>query len=199
MVAEELESKNSTLTPIILNCIRFTSAHGLRCAVRTLPGSINTVLNTLEAELTATRKAIHNHIDNDPDLKDRSKLPDSIPGIGTATIAHLLIALSSHHGYTSAKQAVAHAGLAPAIRESGQWTGKTRIAKNGDATLRKALYMPALVAWKHNPVIRAFCERLKANGKNGKAIACAAMRKLIHLSFAILKSGEPFDPNYSLA
>jgi transposase len=85
-----------------------------------------------------------------------------------------LVALSPHHGYTHAKQAVAHAGLAPAIRESGQWTGKTRLAKNGDPRLRKALYMPALVA-------------------------CAAMRKLIHLAFAILKSGKPFDPNFSLA
>ena len=171
----------------------------LDTADTTIIDSINTVLNTLEAELKATRKAIHDHIDNDPDLKRRSGLLDSIPGIGSATIAHLLVALSPHHGYTSAKQAVAHAGLAPAIRESGQWTGKTRIAKNGDAALRKALYMPALVAWQHNPVIRAFCERLKGNGKNGKAIACAAMRKLIHLAFAILKSGELFDPNYSLA
>jgi transposase len=144
-------------------------------------------------------------------------LLDSIPGIGPATIAHLLVALSLHYGYTSAKQVVAHAGFAPAIRESGNWKGKTRIAKNGDARLRKALYMPALVAWRHNPVIRVFCERLKANGKNGKAIVCnlkvtcalqginaaipsgAQVRKLIHLSFAILKSGEPFDPIFSLA
>ncbi|TAL45893.1 MAG: hypothetical protein EPN89_11525 [Methylovulum sp.] len=56
--------------------------------------------------------------------------------------------------------------------------------------------MPALVAWRHNPVIRAFCERLKANGKNGKAVACAAMRKLVHIDFAILKNNKPFDPLY---
>ena len=74
----------------------------------------------------------------------------------------------------------------------------TRLAKSGDPALRKALYMPALAAWRHNPLIRAFCLRLKANGKNGKAIACAAMRKLIHLSFAILKSGEPFDPLFAV-
>jgi len=58
--------------------------------------------------------------------------------------------------------------------------------------------MPALGAWKHNPPIRAFCERLKANGKHGKAIVCTALRKLIHLAFAILKSGQPFDPNYAV-
>jgi hypothetical protein len=46
--------------------------------------------------------------------------------------------------------------------------------------------------------LRAFCERLRANGKNGNAVVCAAMRKLIHLAFAILKSGQPFNPNYAV-
>ena len=169
----------------------------LETAAPTIIGSINAVLKTLEAELEATRKAIHDHIDNDPDLKHRSGLLDSIPGIASASIPHLLAALSGHHGHTSAKQVVAFAGLAPAVRQSGQWSGKTHIAKNGDPTLRKALYMPALVAWRYNPPIREFCQRLKTNGKNGKAIVCAAMRKLIHIAFAILKSGQPFDPNYA--
>ncbi len=160
--------------------------------------SINTVLATLDAELKATREAIHDHIDNDPDLKQRARLLESIPGIGDATIAHLLITLSEHHNFNNAKQVVAFAGLAPAPRESGQWRGNTHIAKNGDSALRKALYMPALVAWRHNPLIRIFCERLKANGKNGKAIACAAMRKLIHIAFGVIKSGKPFDPNYAV-
>lgn len=161
--------------------------------------SITTVLATLEAELATTRQTINDHISNDPDLKQRHDLLITIPGIATATIAHLLIALSAHHGFLCAKQVVAFAGLAPAVRQSGQWSGKTHIAKSGDAALRKALYMPAMVACRYNPAIRAFCTRLKANGKNGKAIVCAAMRKLIHLSFAILKSGQPFDPNFSLA
>lgn len=155
--------------------------------------SINSVLATLEDELKTTRKAIHDHIDNDPDLKQHHDLLITIPSIADASIPHLLTALSDHHGFTSAKQVVAFAGLAPAVRQSGQWSGKTHIAKNGDPTLRKALYMPALVAWRHNPPIRTFCERLKDNRKNGKAIVCAAMRKLIHLAFAILKSGQPFD------
>lgn len=171
----------------------------LETADATIVPSIQAVLTTLNAELKATRQSIQDHIDNDPDLQQRRDLLETIPGIGPATIAYLLVALSPHHGYTHAKQVVAHAGLAPAIRESGQWTGKTRLAKNGDPRLRKALYMPALVAWRYNPAIRTYCERLKANGKNGKLIACAAMRKLIHLAFAILKSGKPFDPNFLLA
>ena len=160
--------------------------------------SITNVLNTLETELKLTRKAIKDHIDNNPDLKQRSDLLETIPGIGEACIAHLLLALSEHHGFTHAKQVVAFAGLAPVLRESGQWRGNTHISKTGDAALRKVLYMPALCAKRYNPVIQVFWNRLQANGKNGKAITCAAMRKLIHIAFGVIKSGKPFDPNYAI-
>lgn len=161
--------------------------------------SINTVLAILEAELEDMRKIIREHINNDPELKRRRDLLITIPGIGEASAAHLLNVLSEHHGFINAKQVVAFTGLAPSLRESGQWSGKTKLAKSGDTLLRKALYFPAISAWQHNPLIRIFCQRLKNNGKNGKAIVCAAMRKLIHMAFGILKSGKPFDPNFSLA
>jgi len=159
--------------------------------------SINTVLTTLETELVATRKAIQEHINKDPELKRRRDLLITIPGIGEASAAQLLVALSEHHGFSNAKQVVAFTGLAPSLRQSGKWS-KTKLAKSGDSLLRKALYFPALSAWQHNPLIREGCERLKANGKNGKAIVCAAMRKLVHLAFGILKSGLPFDPTIRL-
>ena len=161
--------------------------------------SIKTLIALLEKELAATRERIRNLIDNDPDLKRRRELLETIPGIAETAAAHLLVALSVHYGFTCAKQAVAFAGLNPALNESGQWKGKTRLSKTGDPLLRAKLYMPAVTAGHHNPVICAFRERLKARGKNGKAIACASMRKLIHIAFGILKSGKPFDPNYSLA
>ncbi|TAL31329.1 MAG: IS110 family transposase [Alphaproteobacteria bacterium] len=164
-----------------------------------ITASIQSVIELLERELADTRDKIRRHIDRHPDLKQRRDLLESIPGVGTATAAWLLTALSDHYGFANAKQAVAHAGLAPIIRQSGQWAGKTHIAKTGDPLVRKALYMPALSALMFNPAIRAFCQRLKANGKPGKAVVCAAMRKLIHIAFAILKSGKPFNPNHALA
>lgn len=170
----------------------------LDTADKSIVESITKSLAFLEAELKATRKTIKNHIKNNPELKQRSDLLNTIPGIGEASITHLLVVMSDHHHFTHAKQVVAFAGLAPKLRESGKWRGNTHIAKNGDPVLRKALYMPALSAWTHNSVIRVFCERLKVNGKNGKAIVCAAMRKLIHIAFGVLKSGKPFDPNYAV-
>jgi transposase len=133
--------------------------------------SITNVLNTLEIELKSTRKAIQDHIDNNPDLKQRSDLLETIPGIGEVCIAPLLLALSAHHGFTHAKQVAAFAGLAPVLRESGQWRGNTHISKTGDTAWRKVLYRPALCAKRYNPVIQILWDRLHSNGKNGKAIS----------------------------
>ena len=159
-------------------------------------GSIQAVLATLDKEIEAVREAIRRHIDGTPDLKQRAGLLETIPGVGEATAAWLLTLLAEHRGFDNPKQAVAFAGLAPRLRQSGQWAGQTRLAKTGDPMLRKALYMPMLSALTCNPLIRAFCQRLKANGKPGKSYVCAAMRKLIHIAFAILKSSTPFDPEY---
>jgi transposase len=168
-------------------------------AAPAVAGSIRAVLATLEQEIQAVREAIRRHVDNHPDLKRRAGLLQSIPGVGLATAAWLLTLLGEHRRFDSAKQAVAFAGLAPRLRQSGKWAGQTRLSKTGDPMLRKALYMPMLSALTFNPAIRAFCQRLKANGKSGKSYVCAAMRKLIHIAFAILKSGRPFDPAYQPA
>jgi hypothetical protein len=66
----------------------------------------------------------------------------------------------------------------------------------GAARLRKALYFPAIVATKHNPLIEAMSLRLRERGKCPMLIIGAAMRKLIHIAFGVLKSGKPFDPDY---
>jgi transposase len=164
-----------------------------------LEGPIQAVLERLEAELKAARLRIRRHLGDDPDLRGRADLLASIPGVAEATAAHLLAALSPHDGFKSAKQAAAHAGLDVRIRQSGKWAGQSRITKRGDPLLRKALYMPAVSAQRWNPAIRALRDRLGAGGKQGKAVVCAAMRKPVHIAFAILRSGKPFDPNYALA
>ena len=162
-------------------------------------GSIATVLITLDTEIADLRERIRQHIDQDPDLRQRRDLLDTIPGIGEATIGVLLAVLGDVARFDNARAVAAFAGLSPAERQSGRWKGHTRLSKTGEPLLRKALYMPALVAWRHNPLIRAFCERLKAQGKNGKLVVAAAMRKLLVLAYGVLKSGQPFDPNYRVA
>ena len=87
----------------------------------------------------------------------------------------------------------------PALRESGTLKGKVRLSKTGAAPLRAKLYMPALVAVRHNPVIRAFYERLRANGKAPRVALCAAMRKLLHLVWGVVHNGTRFDPRHAVA
>ncbi|MGY6217822.1 IS110 family transposase [Methylolobus aquaticus] len=152
----------------------------------------------LEQELTTLRATIRQKIDDDPEVRGRRDLLNTIPGLGEATIAHLLVLFIPHYGFHSAKQVVACVGLARNPYQSGNAI-HTRLSKVGDALLRKILFMLALVAWKYNPIVRAFCERLKANGKSGKAVACAAIRKRLHIAFGVIQSGKPFDPHYVLA
>jgi transposase len=161
--------------------------------------SITRLLALLDAEIEQTRAAIHDHLDQDPDLQQRRDLLDTIPGLGETTIAVLLACLGDIQRFDNAKAVAAFAGLSPAERQSGKYKGQTRLSKLGDALLRKALYFPAIVAGQHNPLLRAFCERLKAKGKPGKVIVCAAMRKLLTLAYGVLKSGCPFDPKWALA
>ena len=152
-----------------------------------------------QKEISRTVKAIKEHINNDPDLRQRKDLLVSIDGIGDKTAALLLGELGNPLEFDDAKAVVAFAGLNPKLHESGAFKGQTRISRIGSAFLRSGLYMPALVAMQHNCAIKALKERLKARGKSGKQIVCAAMRKLLHIVYGVLKSGRPFDPKLALA
>ncbi|MHB1266850.1 MAG: IS110 family RNA-guided transposase [Acidithiobacillus ferriphilus] len=161
--------------------------------------SVAAVLQFIQQQIEMVRLQIHIHIDQHPDLKSQKELLSSIPGIGGNTAATLLAFLSPLERFHTVKQVVAYAGLNPRIRQSGQWAGKSPIAKTGNVLLRKALYLPAVVAKRHNPVIAAFCDRLLARGKRPMQVVIAAMRRLLHLAFGVLKSGQPFNPNFGVA
>ena len=89
-------------------------------------------------------------------------------------------------------------GLSPRERRSGTSIhGRPRLCKTGNSRLRKALYMPAMVALRFNPTLRIFAERLLAAGKHKRLIIGAVMRKLLVLAYGILRSGVAFDANYA--
>ena len=102
--------------------------------------SIEAILVVINQQIDTVRRQIQEHIDDHPDLKSQKKLLLSIPGIGDNTSAALLAFISPFERFHSAKQLVAYAGLNPRIRQSGQWDGKSPIAKAGNILLRKALY-----------------------------------------------------------
>lgn len=154
----------------------------------------------LDAEVAKTQALIRSHIDSHPGLKGQRELLISIPGIGETTAAKFLGEIMDVKLYESARQLAAFAGLAPRLHESGSSVKKrAKLSKVGAPRLRKALYFPALVAIKHNPYIKELSVRLKKRGKCPMQIIGAAMRKLVHLAYGVLKSGKPFDPELKTA
>lgn len=160
--------------------------------------SIETVLGTIRAEIKTVEALIRDHIDRHPDLKAKSALLDSIPGIGKATIARILAFIGDVQRFDHAKALAAFVGLNPTVYQSGSSVrGKSHLSKKGNSVLRKTLYMPAIVARRYNPVIKEFADRLKKAGKPNMVIIGALMRKLLHIIYGVLKSGMPFDPSWS--
>lgn len=158
--------------------------------------SITTVLATLDAEIAAVQQQIRDHFQQHPGLHAQRDLLTSIPGIGNATAAVLLAELFDKP-YGSARQAAAFAGVVPRVAESGTLRTRGRLVKIGPGRLRKALYFPALAALRFNPTLRTLQIRMRAAGKPPMVIVGAAMRKLIHLAFGVLKSGRAYDPTYA--
>lgn len=162
--------------------------------------SLEQHLAFLGKEIEQTKQQIKDHIDQNPPLKERRDLLVSIPGVAEATAAALLAELGEVSLFARAGQVAAFAGLCPRLRQSGSSVrGRCCLCKVGSSRLRKALYFPAIAALRFNPLIKALGERLKERGKAKMAVVGAAMRKLLVLAYGVLKSGKPFDPNFSAA
>jgi len=160
--------------------------------------SLRQHLEFLAAQIKQLGDDIDQHSDQDPELNRQKGLLHSIPGIGDLTALKLLSEVRDLRAFESAKQLAAYVGLVPEERVSGSSVrGKPRLSRKGNAHLRKALYMPALSALRHNPLIIALKERMLKTGHSKMAIVGAAMRKLLHLAYGVIKTGKPFDPNHA--
>jgi transposase len=156
-------------------------------------------IDFMQTQLEQVHKEIHQHLSQTHSLTADYQLLQSIPGIGQLTAAVLLAEVGHFGRFDKVGQLVAYAGLSPQERRSGSSVrGRTKISKRGNARLRKALYFPAMVAIRHNPILKSFAERLTNNGLAAKSVIIAVMRKLLHLAFGILRSRIPFDPNFQL-
>jgi transposase len=146
----------------------------------------------LREEQTRLQQRIKDHIDGHPSLCQDRTLLETIPAVGDKT-AFRMLALLRSRSFASATQAAAYVGLVPVEHQSGSSVCKRpRLSKAGNARIRAALYMAAVVATRYNPDIRAQYHRLLAAGKSKMSALGAAMRKLVHICFGVLKHQTPY-------
>lgn len=148
----------------------------------------------LDEAIAKLERDIDQHIDGHPALRTDAQLMASIPGLGRTSVAKVLAYAGNVRRFDSAKALAAFIGVTPRQRLSGtSVTGRTMLSRTGHQALRNALYMPGLVARRHNEALRAFGDRLRQRGLAPKAVIGALMRKLAHLIYGVVKSGKPFD------
>lgn len=166
----------------------------VQCAAIAVIASIDEQVKVLEDKL---REILDSH----PDLKGKVDLLCTIPGIGEKTAVSLLAELGGDISrFSSPKELVALAGLSPSEYRSGtSVNGRPSISRHGCVWLRRIMFVPALSALVHNPVIEAFYNKLKSAGKNGKLAVTACMRKMLHIIYGVLKNHKEFDASLHLS
>jgi transposase len=154
---------------------------------------------SIRRQLDKIESAIERLCQQDRQLNRQVELLCSIPGIASKSAVTILAFGREALTDRSRKALTAHAGLAPAQKQSGiSVNGKARIAKQGDRRLRKALFMPALVAAHYNPSIKPFYNRLLDKGKPKMLALTACMNKLLIMIHAILIKNKPFHAKYAI-
>ena len=145
----------------------------------------------LDRQIQKIQSDIDDHINGNPELKQDADLMQSIPGIGSRASAQFLAYIGDVRRFKSAKALAAFIGVTPKQKQSGtSIKGRTVMSRAGHTAARKSLYMPGMVAKRHNPVIIAFSQRLEQWHR--RRIVGASMRKLVHLIYGVVKSGQPF-------
>lgn len=155
-----------------------------------LKGDIEDHLVWLKEKLAKLDEEIRRFIQSTPLWKEKDALLRTVPGVGRITSGTLL-AMLPELGCLNRQEVAALVGVAPVNKDSGRKTGKRRVY-GGRADVRCVLYMAALSAKKHNPVIQKFYERLVHQGKEKKVALTACMRKLIVILNAMMRSQQPW-------
>jgi len=155
-------------------------------------------IQQLEKQIEKIQSQMKACVQQDVELTKQLALLTSIKGLGEKTAIELITHIKDIYRFDNAKALACYSGLVPQIQQSGSSLNRSSLSKMGNANLRRCLYMPAVNSIAYNPVLKAFAANLRNRGVAGKKIVVAVMRKLIHLVFAILKSGKPFDPEYKI-
>lgn len=172
--------------------MRVAEEQRLRQALPVVQPRIAHLLAVLEQELAELDRELHDRLRQSPLWREQEDLLRGVPGVGP-TLTLTLLAELPELGHLTRQQIASLVGVAPFNRDSGTLRGKRQVW-GGRASVRAALYMAALAATRHNPVIRVCYQRLCAAGKPKKVALVACMHKLLTILNAMIKHRTPWHP-----
>ena len=153
----------------------------------------------IKSQIKKIEALIKKFISSNEAIKKQHDLLITIPGIAFTTATALLAELPELSNFKTARELAAHIGVTPQHNISGKSTGKrSSISKIGSGILRKILYFPAVTATVFNKNLSNFALKLRSKGKRKIVAIIAVMRKMVHIIFGVLKSGEEYQENYTL-
>ncbi|NOG52733.1 MAG: IS110 family transposase [Planctomycetes bacterium] len=166
-----------------------------RCDDPEIRAMIQHLIDAYERQLCRIEHRIEQVVQQQPELQQRADLLRSVPGIGPVATAALLTGLPEL-GQLNRQQIAKLVGVAPFNHDSGQMRGR-RTTGGGRTHLRTSLYMPTLVATRHNPIIRTFYRRLVDAGKPKMVALVASMRKLLTILNVIVRDQQPWNQTHN--
>ena len=173
--------------------------HAWNTAHKTIPEVIKAAeehLEILDQLIEKMEDLLLERVKQDKQLYEKIERISQIKGLGIISVTKVIAETNGFLLFNSIRQLVSYAGLDVIQDESGQYKGKSRLSKKGNAHLRAALYMPAVTAATHNENLNKFYSRLNEKFNYKKQSLVAVMRKLLVLIYTLWKSGEDYDPNY---
>ncbi len=188
---QELHSLNARRTQVVEMLV--AEKNRLGRASQAVRPRIRAHIEWLEQELKDLDRGLRDMLRRSPVWREQDDLLRSVPGVGPQLSVALLADLPEL-GKLGRRQIAALVGVAPMNRDSGTMRGR-RTVSGGRARVRAVLYMGALVASQHNPVIRSFYQRLLAAGKTKKLALTACMRKLLTILNSMVKNGQRWNPH----
>lgn len=153
------------------------------------------VLQRIRTQLAALAREILAHLRAHPDLEQQVRRLMTLKGMGLVTAAVLIAELPPVTAQTDPRTICAWAALTPRRWQSGTVEGRAHLGRKGNAFVRQALYMPALVAKRYNPLLQAFAASLAARGKTTPVILGALSHKMLRILVGMLRTKTDFDPN----
>jgi transposase len=194
---EQKTLRSLTRTRQQLLVCRLQLGNQLRTAEPVARAHLEAVQQALRQQLACLEREIAQHLRAHRALGESVRRLMTLKGVGRITAATAIAELPPITPQSDPRALCAWAGLTPRRYSSGEREWPARLSRKGNAYLRQALYMPALVAKRHNPVLRAFAQRLAANGKTTGAILGAVAHKMLRILVGLLKNQTDFDPNWA--